>query len=96
MEDSTRANRTISSDSLRPRKWTGGSLARDGARALETAHASKSEKLFGERSEVCDFADLAPRTDCTRPVAPLQGSFGRLLHQIQMTMSGSRSHVQVG
>jgi len=79
MEDSARANGTISSDSRRPREWTGGSLAWKGAPALKSARALKSGKLFGEMSEACDFADLALRTYCTRPVAPLQGSFGQLL-----------------
>ena len=34
------------------------------------------ENLFGGLSMACDFADLVQNGFCTRPVAPLQGSFG--------------------
>ena len=34
------------------------------------------EKLFGGLSMTCDFADLVQNGFYTRPVAPLQGSFG--------------------
>ena len=35
------------------------------------------KNLFGGVSAACDFADLAPRSHGTRPVAPLQGSLER-------------------
>jgi hypothetical protein len=35
-----------------------------------------TKKLFGGRSMTCDFAGLGQNRFCTRPVAPLQGSFG--------------------
>ncbi|MFB6279676.1 MAG: hypothetical protein ABEK75_09235 [Salinibacter sp.] len=35
-----------------------------------------TEKLFGGLSMACDFANLVQNGFCTRPVAPLQGSFG--------------------
>ncbi len=34
------------------------------------------ENLFGGLSMACGFADLVQNGFCTRPVAPLQGSFG--------------------
>ena len=36
----------------------------------------KTQNLFGGLSMACDFADLVQNGFCTRPVAPLQGSFG--------------------
>jgi hypothetical protein len=48
------------------------------------------ENLFGETSAACDFVDLVQNGFCTRPVAPLQGSFG---HRFAASPTVSRLHI---